>query len=246
MDILKQCLMGLIRKVPYDKRTGRFDEIVGHDNIKQIFVKAILCKRPVHLLLVGSPGSAKTMFLTEIMRHYLKTSYFVVGSNTTKAGLVNQLFERRPKFLLIDELEKMTTVDQTSLLHLMETGIISETKINKTRQMQITSWVFATANSCEKIIEPLLSRFLVLEIPDYTFEQFTEIAVTRLRKENVDRNLAVNIAENVWKELGSRDIRNVVKVGRLSNSIEDVSFVVRMMKRQCYNSNFEFGVISKK
>jgi Holliday junction DNA helicase RuvB len=117
--------------------------------------------------LVGKPGSAKTMFLTEIMRSKIE-SYFVVGSNATKAGLVNQLFERRPKYLLIDELEKMSTADQTSLLHLMKTGIISETKINKTRQMQLTSWVFATANSYEKIIEPLLSRFLVLEIPDYS------------------------------------------------------------------------------
>jgi Holliday junction DNA helicase RuvB len=110
---------------------------------------AILSKRPVHVLLVGSPGSAKTMFLTEMIRHY-KTSYFVVGSNTTKAGLLNQLFERKPRFLLIDELEKMSVTDQTSLLHLMETGLISETKINKTRQMELTSWVFATANSYEK------------------------------------------------------------------------------------------------
>jgi holliday junction DNA helicase RuvB len=110
---------------------------------------------------VGSPGSAKTMFLTQIMQRY-KSSYFVVGSNTTKAGLVNQLFERRPKFLLIDELEKMNFIDQTSLLHLMETGIISETKVNKTRQMEHTSWAFATANSCEKIIQPLLSRFAIL------------------------------------------------------------------------------------
>jgi len=89
------------------------------------------------------------MFLTEMIRHY-KTSYFVVGSNTTKAGLLNQLFERKPRFLLIDELEKMSVTDQTSLLHLMETGLISETKINKTRQMELTSWVFATANSYEK------------------------------------------------------------------------------------------------
>ena len=140
-----------------------FEEIVGHDNIKRIFGKAILSNKPVHLLLVGSPASAKTMFLTEIMRRF-KSSLFVVGSNTTKAGLVNQLFERRPKFLLIDELEKMNITDQTYLLHLMETGIISETKINKTRQIEVVSWVFATANSCEKIIEPLLSRFLVLEI----------------------------------------------------------------------------------
>jgi len=175
-NLLKQSLTGLWKGVVRVNRPGRFEEIVGHDDIKRIFVNAILSKRPVHILLVGSPGSAKTMFLTEIMRHH-KASYFVVGSNTTKAGLLNQLFERRPKFLLIDELEKMSVTDQTSLLHLMETGIISETKIKKTRQMQLTSWVFATANSYEKIIQPLLSRFAIFEIPEYTLEEFIEIAL---------------------------------------------------------------------
>jgi len=163
-NFLKQSFTGLWKEILHVNKLRGFEEIVGHEDIKQIFVKATLSKRPVHLLLVGSPGSAKTMFLTEIMRHY-KLSYFVVGSNTTKAGLVNQLFERRPKFLLIDELEKMSATDQTFLLHLMETGIISETKIKKTRQIQLTSWVFATANSTEKIIEPLLSRFAILEMP---------------------------------------------------------------------------------
>jgi MoxR-like ATPase len=191
---------------------------------------AILSKRPVHVLLVGSPGSAKTMFLTEMIRHY-KTSYFVVGSNTTKAGLLNQLFERKPRFLLIDELEKMGVTDQTSLLHLMETGIISETKIKKTRQMELTSWVFATANSCHKIIEPLLSRFVVLEMPEYTFEEFSKIAVTRLKKENIDKLIALSIAEKVWCE-GSKDIRDVIKVARLASSIDEISFVVRMLSKQ--------------
>lgn len=82
---------------------------------------------------MGSLGSAKTMFLTEVMSK-LKQGYFTVGSNTTKAGLVNQLFEERPKYLLIDELDKMSNIDQVSLLHLMETEIISETKVKKTRQ----------------------------------------------------------------------------------------------------------------
>ena len=126
----------------------------------------------------------------------------------------------------------MNSDDQTSLLHLMETGIIAETKINKTRQMELTSWVFATANSCQKIIEPLLSRFLVLEIPEYTFEQFAEIAVGRLTKEKVDKQVASVIAEKVWTELGSRDIRDVIKVGRLTNDSREVSFIIRMLKKR--------------
>ena len=214
-----------------NKNALRFKEIIGHGDIKMILNMAILSKKPVNVLLLGKPASAKTMFLTEIIRSF-KQSLFIVGSNTTKAGLVNQLFETRPKFVLIDELEKMNAVDQTSLLHLMETGIISETKTNKTRQMELVSWVFATANSSEKIIGPLLSRFVILEVPEYTFEEFCEIAVTRLGKEKVDENIAITIAEKVWSELGSKDIRDVIKISRLSRSSEDVSFVVKMLKKK--------------
>jgi len=228
-NFLRQSFTGLWKEVLRVNRPARFEEIVGHNDIKQIFVKAMGSKKPVHLLLLGQPASAKTMFLTEIMRH-CKDSYFVVGSNTTKAGLVNHLFDRRPRFLLIDELEKMSITDQTALLHLMESGIISETKFNKTRQMELTSWVFATANSCNKIIEPLLSRFAILEIPEYTREEFTEIALVRLKKENIDESLAMVIADKVWSEL-SKDVRDVIKVGRLASSSEEVCFVVKMLKK---------------
>jgi Holliday junction DNA helicase RuvB len=111
------------------------------------------------ILLVGRPGPAKTMFLLETNRLF-KSSIFVVGSNTTKAGLTNQLFATRPKFALVDELEKMSYSDQNSLLHLMENLMVSETKINKTREMLLRSSGFASANSGVKISQPLLSDSL--------------------------------------------------------------------------------------
>src|SRR5574341_1819983 len=116
-DFLKYSLKLLCKTILHDERKGRFEEIVGHNNIKWILTKAMLSKNPVNVLLLGKPGCAKTMFLTDIMNSF-KESLFVVGSNTTKAGLVNQLFERRSKFLLIDELEKMSLTDQTALLQL--------------------------------------------------------------------------------------------------------------------------------
>jgi len=213
-----------------------FSEIVGHDDVKIILNRAILSKRPCHILLTGKPGCAKTMFLREIMNK-VQQSYFIVGSNTTKAGLVNQLFERQPKFLLIDELDKMQNQDQTSLLHLMETGIISETKINKTRQMHLTSWVFGTANNTNKIIEPLLSRFVVLEVPEYTFEEFINIAVSRLAREKIGSETATIIADEVWTELGSRDVRDVIEVARLVTNQEDISLIINIMKRYSKKDN---------
>jgi len=141
----------------------------------------------------------------------------------------------KPKFLLIDEIEKMNKQDQISLLNLMETGIISEIKMNKTREMLLKCRVFACANSCEKIPEPLLSRFLVLEIPEYSYVQFKEIVAFRLKKEDVREDISIGIAEKVWHELRSKDIRDAVKIGRLSTSFEDTSFIVNMMKKKNKN-----------
>jgi holliday junction DNA helicase RuvB len=118
MKLIKQFLASVSCHM-FSSRRYSFETIVGNNDIKLILNKAILSERPIHVLLVGKPGSAKTMFLTEMMRR-LKNSYFIVGSNTTKAGLVNQLFEKEPKYLLIDEIDKMSGNDQLPLLHLMD------------------------------------------------------------------------------------------------------------------------------
>jgi hypothetical protein len=90
----------------------------------------------------------------------------------------------------------------------METGIISETKINKTRQMELISWVFASANSCEKVIQPLLSRFVVLEIPEYTFDEFTDIAISRLSKEI----LMNGMPELLLKRFGTKLVQGTLEM----------------------------------
>jgi Holliday junction DNA helicase RuvB len=104
--------------------------------------------------------------------------------------------------------------------------------------MELNSWVFATANSCNKIIQPLLSRFAILEMPGYTFEEFMEISLIRLRKENVDECTARFIAEKVWNQLNSRDIRDVIKVARLASSIEDTPFVIKVLKKRITKSQY--------
>jgi len=63
----------------------------------------------IHILLVGPPASAKTMFLTSLMQ--LKNSYFSDGVNSTKAGIIDYVLEKRPRYLLIDEIDKMSSKD---------------------------------------------------------------------------------------------------------------------------------------
>ena len=109
-------------------------------------------------------------------------------------------------------------------------GIISETKGNKTRQMGLSSSVFASANSCDKIIDPLLSRFVVLKIPEYTFREFKEIVMFRLAKEGIRTCTAERIANSVWLELKSRNVRDAIKISRLATKPEDIEDIVKILK----------------
>ena len=130
---------------------------------------------PTHMLLTGPPASAKTMFLMSLRQH-LKYSYFVDGGNTTKAGIIDHLFKNRPCYLLADEIDKMSPKDQTFLLNLMETKIISETKY---REAEIKTSVFATCNDPRILSSPLQSRFFIVEIEPYIYEQFYDLQSIR-------------------------------------------------------------------
>jgi len=109
--------------------------------------------------------------------------------------------------------------------------MVSETKINKARKTILRSTVFASANSTIKISEPLLSRFLVIKIPDYSFEEFMNIAVFQLKREKIDEMTARTISQKVWQELEKRDIRDVIKIGRLARNKQEVELIIRILKR---------------
>ena len=79
--------------------------------------------------------------------------------------MIDYIFDNNPKFLLIDEIDKMASKDQTFLLNLMETGIVSETKRRKTRTIRsVKTWVFATSNNISKVMLPLQSRLFVVKL----------------------------------------------------------------------------------
>src|SRR5215469_7180602 len=83
-----------------------FDEIVGYEGIKRTFVRSLTSKEPVHILLVGPPGQAKTLFLKCILETFgEKKAFCTVGCNASKLGMIDVLFDLQPKYLLIDEIE---------------------------------------------------------------------------------------------------------------------------------------------
>ena len=212
----------LFSKLITPRRDILFDEIIGYDHIKRLFNMVLASDSAIHLLLVGPPASAKTMFLTSLMQ--LKNSYFADGSNSTKAGMVNYLFQNRPRYLLCDEIDKTGQKDQAFLLNLMETGIVSETKYGKTRSAHMKASVFATSNDVDKISGPLESRFFIVELQPYTYEQFCDITEELLSRHKVERRVASVMADAVWAK--SQDIRDCVQIGTIAKSIDDVRFLV--------------------
>jgi Holliday junction DNA helicase RuvB len=205
-----------------------FDSIVGYEDVKKLFLMSLSSDKPVHILLVGPPASAKTLFMLECMK--LERSYFTLGSHSTKSGMIDYLFQKRPRYLIVDEIEHMPMKDQTALLSLMETGIVSETKFQKTRNTQLKTWVFATSNGTDKMLTPLLSRFVLLHFKQYTFGSFQGVCTHILGREGVPSDVAAAIADGVWTKLKSKDIRDCIKIGRLAKTKEDVEWIAQTLK----------------
>ena len=214
--------------IEYSMSDQLFNNIVGYNDVKKLFRMSLSSEKPVHVLLVGPPASAKTLFMLECIK--LERSFFTLGSHSTKSGMIDYLFKDRPRYLIIDEIEHMPMKDQTALLSLMETGIIAETKYQKTRNTQMKTWVFATSNGTERMLTPLLSRFIVLHFKQYRYENFREIAVHILAQEGISSEIASTCADAVWLKMKSKDIRDCIKIGRLAKMKEDVDWIASTLK----------------
>jgi hypothetical protein len=64
----------------------------------------------------------------------------------------------------------------------MQTGVILECKIGRTRQISLTRFKISTGQFRKIIIQPFLSRFVILEIGEYIFEVFKKIGFLDLKR----------------------------------------------------------------
>ncbi len=213
-----------------------FKEIIGHEDVKALLVKALRFYGdglPVHFLLVGEPSSAKTMFLLALRR--VKDSYYLIGSRTSRAGLTSILIEKKPKLLLIDEIDKMHPDSMTVLLSLMETGLVVEALHKNFRTAQLECIVVAACNDLSAIPKELQSRFIILKFKPYSFKEFCKVVVqTLVRREKIKRSIAKRIAFSVWSKLGSKDARDAIKLARLirkRQTTKELNAVIKSLKK---------------
>jgi holliday junction DNA helicase RuvB len=184
-----------------------FSRIEGLDDIKEMMLRALESSERAHTLLTGPPASAKSLFMLQIEKYMQSKVYFAEGAATTKAGLQRFIAENQHKeIIIIDEIDKMPLQHQEGLLTMMERGEFTTTKVRNTKTVRANVVIFATSNSTERLCKPLLSRFTVYEIPEYTYEEFEAISVKTIKK--LPQNTVIQIAPSVWNT-GSRDIRDV-------------------------------------
>ena len=203
-----------------------FANVVGYPEIKKLLLKSVVAKEPVSILLTGPPSSSKTVFLLEMLEG-LDDTYYIDAVGTSGAGMTEHLFSNNTKYLLIDEIDKMKKNYQATLLNVMETGILSETKLGKTRQKKMKLWIFASSNNVDRLSGPLRSRFMELYLKEYTYEEFSEIARRLFKKRyRLDVKLSEKIAYTVWKRMKSKDIRDAINIAKLTKSSADVDWLV--------------------
>ncbi len=211
-----------------------FEIVIGHEEKKEIIRRSLEAQQPVHVLLHGSIASAKTLMLEELSR--LPNSKFILGSRLSSAGLYDVLFDERPRYLIMDELDKVDSQENLGcLLSLMERGLIIETKHGKQRSLKLKTWVFASANRLDKIPPELMSRFVPMRFRDYSDDEFLEVATKVLTiREGIPMGLAVYMADKIMKEFKSRDVRDACKVARLlkEHSKEEADKVIAILVGQ--------------
>jgi len=214
-----------LSKIPADL----FALIEGYDDIKDLVCQVLGANKPVHLLFTGVPSSAKTMFLMELAR--IPGAVYILGSQATRAGIAETLFDLSPAILLVDEIDRIGTRDIAILLSLAETGIVVETKHARRREIRLNTKIFAASNTLNMPRE-LISRFMVLTFKPYLKEEFLKVACAILiSREQVDPDLALYIAQKVYQLSPSPDPRQVVRVARLAKSADEVDKVLDIITR---------------
>ena len=204
-----------------------FEKIEGLDDIKEMMLRALESSERAHTLLIGPPATSKSLFMLEIEKGMQCEVYFAEGAATTKAGIQKFIAENPHKeIIIIDEIDKMPIQHQEGLLTMMERGEFTTTKVRNTQTVKANMVIFATSNSTERLSKPLLSRFTVFEIPEYTYEEFETIAIKIVKK--LPQNAVIQIASSVWK-MGSRDIRDVLKIAKLCNPSDGEEEVARLI-----------------
>lgn len=195
-----------------------FEDIIGHDEVKELVRACLTAEKPVHVLLAGPPALAKTLFLWDIETAFGERALWLVGSATSKAGLWDVVADRQPFVVLIDELDKMNAADTAALLSMMEGGRLVRAKVGRRLNLAHPLKVVAATNRLDVLSPELKSRFAVRRLEPYSRSEYlTVVKGVLVRREEVQPEVAGEIAKRLDGK--TQDVRDAVRVARLSTQL---------------------------
>jgi len=134
-----------------------FQEIHGNDVMKKVIATSMFStfKEPVHSLIIGEPGSSKTMAKEIISDQF--SDITTIGANTTRSGLVchlgtgdlGALPHSNRKLVLVDEFDKIPSEDIEYCYELLSNGKCSvhSAKLHQNIESEFIMIAFANPKS---------------------------------------------------------------------------------------------------
>jgi len=213
-----------VYNVKIDTSKPLFASIIGYEEQKEILKRVLESEKPIHLLLLGSPATAKTLFLLELTK--IPNSIYLTPY-ITYSGLFSYL-DLEPKLILIDQLDNLKYPDVYRLLiDICEYGIATKTSYNEKIVKTIKTKIIASSNSVKRIPKALLSRFLILQFNKYSEEEFVNISKQLLKDYDLSEDVKDYIIEKCKNSL---DIRNVLKLANIVKTKEDVDKFMKFIR----------------
>ena len=220
----------------------KLNDVIGLESVKRQLRRIVNVKgeKKIHCLIIGQAGLSKTHILKclekELTEQHAKVKY-IDSSTASRSGIFDVLFEGNYNFCLADELDKLPIDQQYGLLTLAENGMLQQNTARKRREKQVKDLtIIATGNYLEKIVQPLLTRFLVLYVKPYSQTEFINICTEMLvrRFEFVTLELAKYIAhKTIEYKKGNPNIRDSVRIALLvqpNPSFEEVDRVIEDLR----------------
>ena len=153
-----------------------FDVIVGLDDVKEVLARAISSPKPVHVLMISPPATAKSLFLQEPTRVTYRTPTgwqrpdVIIMGGASRAGIRDYVVERGPAPTHRRDRQGEGRERLGVLLTIIDPGILSITLHGRIAQKRVRIWVIAAANRAERLQYELMSRFFKVRIEEYSKE----------------------------------------------------------------------------
>jgi|SRR5690349_5497912 len=220
-----------------------FSNIYGLDDLKVNIYRAVVSEESLNMLLVGPPATSKTLFVSTIQERCNNTFYFD-ASNTTGAGLIEQLYQHRTtKMIIIDEIDKLKKNDQNVLLGLLNNGRVDKDLKSGSYHFEMPNLkVFATSNSLKNLSKPLRSRFQEYNLPAYSDSEFVEVVKFCLN-EKFTAETATLIAQALLKA-GKKDARAAITISKQvlkNDTLEDIVKIIETYVKYASNESIDYN-----